>query len=193
VPAHFLPPLSSIDHRTTGNHNITTMETTTTHGGMKRRKRFADPMDILRALPSNIGADIIYPLAVCVIKDRNHLIEAVDLYCDESSHDSGFHRRYPIGLWDVEPVTDFSRVFDVYERNRKLENFNEDVSSWNVANGTTFERMFYFCTVFNSDVSRWNVAKATDLGGMFCGCNVFNSDVSKWNVANATDLSHMFG
>jgi hypothetical protein len=54
------------------------METTATHGGMKRRKRIDDPMDILRALPSNIVADIVYPLAVHVIKDRNHLVEAVD-------------------------------------------------------------------------------------------------------------------
>jgi hypothetical protein len=31
-------------------------------------------MEILRALPSNIVVDIIYPLAVRVIKDRHHLI-----------------------------------------------------------------------------------------------------------------------
>jgi Mycoplasma protein of unknown function, DUF285 len=129
---------------------------------MKKMKRFADPMDILRDLPSNIVAEIIYPLAFCVIKDRNHLIEVVDFYWDERNNDSNFCRRYPIGLWLVESVRDFSTVFDAWNRNRKLKNFNEDVSSWNVANGTTFEKMFIYCLLFNSDVSRWNVANATN-------------------------------
>jgi surface protein len=169
-----------------------TMEAAVLHESY-RGKRFADPMDILRALPSNIVADIIYPLAVRIIQDRNHLIEAVDFYCDERNHDSYLCRRYPIGQWDVEPVRDFSKVFDALNRNKKLRNFfNEDVSSWNVANGTTFERMFGGCKLFNSDVSRWNVANATDLSGMFCECDVFHSDVSQWNVANATNLCAMF-
>jgi surface protein len=163
-------PLPPIDQHATGNHNIARMETTNTHRETKRRKRFADPMDILRALPSNIISDIIYPLAVRVVKDRNHLIEAVDFYCDEINHNSYLCRRYPIGMWDVESVADFSRVFDAFERNRTLRNFNEDVSSWNVANGTTFELTFFGCGSFNSDVSRWNVANATDLSYMFFGC-----------------------
>jgi hypothetical protein len=43
-------------------------------------------MDILMALPSNIVADNIYPQAVRIIKDPNHLIEAMDFYCDSSNH-----------------------------------------------------------------------------------------------------------
>jgi surface protein len=139
----------------------------------------------------NIVADIVYPLAVRIIIDRNHLIEAVDFYCNERNHDSDFCRRYPIGMWDVEPVTNFSLLFDA-KRSPKLWHFNEDVSSWNVANATNLSYMFSGCTLFNSDVSRWNVANATDLISMFFGCKVFNSDVSRWNVANATDLSLMF-
>ena len=147
-------------------------------------------MDILRALPANIVATNIYPFAVFVIKDRDHLIEAVDRYCGyELASDS--RRRYPIGQWDVERVSDFSGVFNA-ARNRKLRDFNEDLSSWNVSNGTYFERMFYGCKLFNSDVSRWNVANATDLRSMFQGCSSFNSDVSGWNVANATNLRYFF-
>jgi Mycoplasma protein of unknown function, DUF285 len=103
-------------------------------------------MDILRALPSTIVADIVYPLAIRIIRDRNHLIEAVDFYCDENNHDSGFLRRYPIGLWDVERVTDFSHVFDAWDR--KLQNFDEDVSLWNVASATNFSYMFCHCKLF---------------------------------------------
>jgi surface protein len=91
----------------------------------------------------------------------------------------------------VEPVTDFSKVFDAYDRNQTLRNFNEDVSSWNVANATDFSYMFSYFQLFNSDVSGWNVANATNLSFMFRECESFNSDVSRWNVANATDLSYM--
>jgi surface protein len=177
-------------NETTGHRNITTMETTTTHEGMDKRKRFADPMDILSALPCNIVADIIYPLGVYVIKDRNHLISAVEFYFDESYQDSYLCRRYPIGQWDVEPVSDFSDVFD--ETSVGLRNFNEDVSSWNVANATNLSRMFRGCVLFNSDVSRWNVAKVETFESMFEDCTLFNSDVSRWNVASAFNFSSMF-
>jgi surface protein len=40
---------------------------------------------------------------------------------------------------------------------------NDDISSWNVGSGITFESMFYECETFNSDVSGWNVANATNL------------------------------
>jgi surface protein len=104
---------------------------------------------------------------------------------------SDFGCCYPIGQWDVEPVSDFSEVFDAYQ-NCVFSYFNEDVLSWNVANGTTFERMFNECRVFNSDVSQWNMANATNLSRMFFDCNMFTSDVSEWDVAHATNLSQMF-
>jgi surface protein len=126
-------------------------------------------------------------------------------------------RRYPIGDWDVSQVDDFSSVFDV-ERNRKARNLHdEDLSRWNVADGTSFARMFCRCRAFRvdlsnwktgratnlsqmfedcisfqSDVSRWNLSRATNLHNMFCRCNSFHSNVSAWNVARATSFSGMF-
>jgi surface protein len=99
--------------------------------------------------------------------------------------------RYPIGDWDVSGVDDFTSVFDSM-KNRKAKNFNEDLSRWNVANGTSFARMFVRCPVFQSDLSNWNTGRATNLWCMFNGCKSFQSDISRWNVANATDLSWMF-
>jgi hypothetical protein len=40
-------------------------------------------IDLLRSLPANIVADYIYPFAVKVIKNREALIKAVDVYLDE--------------------------------------------------------------------------------------------------------------
>jgi surface protein len=104
-------------------------------------------------------------------------------------HSSRIH--YPIGEWDVSRVDDFTSVLDK-KRNRKARRFNEDLSRWNVANGTSFARMFFGCYFFQSDLTNWHTGRATDFSGMFHGCTSFHSDVSKWNVGNATDLSYMF-
>jgi surface protein len=97
----------------------------------------------------------------------------------------------PIGDWDVSQVDDFTSVFD-HLRNRNARNFNEDLSRWNVANGTSFVRMFYGCHVFQSDLSCWNVANATDMSFMFWSCTNFKSDVSRWKTTNANSFCFMF-
>jgi surface protein len=154
----------------------------------KRRPLVDDPMDLLRALPANIVANHIYPFVTRVIEDRDQLIKAVDEYFNMSRRN---RRRYPMSHWDVTAVTDFSGVFDA-TCNRKLKKINEDLSSWNVVNGTTFERMFNECRKFKSDLSRWKVGNATNLSWMFYRCRSFRSDVAGWNVANVTNLSWMF-
>jgi surface protein len=160
-------------------------------------------LDLLRSLPANVVAHYVYPLAVQVIKNREELIEAVDEHLNEFySDDDGEAEndnedvennriRYRIGDWDVSGVNDFTSVFDK-ERNGKAKNFNEDLSRWNVANGTSFARMFLGCHFFQYDLSNWNTCRATDLSNMFNGCTSFQSDVSRWNVASTTDLSFMF-
>jgi surface protein len=174
--------------------------TTTTASVAKNTNDFTNIMDLLHSLPANIVATYIYPFAVKVIQNHEELIEAVDEYLDEF-YDNGEEKnddedvgnnqiRYPIGDWDVSRVNDFTGVFD-HTRNRKARHFNEDLSRWNVANGTSFARMFLGCRVFQSDLSRWHVTKATNLSFMFSECVSFNSDVSRWNTANATNLRYM--
>jgi surface protein len=161
-------------------------------------------LDLLRSLPANIVASYIYPFAVKVIHNHEELIKAVDEHLDEfygeglnqrrriggrpAGRDVGNHRiRYPIGDWDVSRVNNFISIF-----NYMRKNFNDDLSRWNVAKGTSFARMFNGCYLFNSDLSNWNTGRASNLSSMFCHCFIFNSDVSRWNVANATKLRSMF-
>jgi hypothetical protein len=81
----------------------------------RKRTRFADPLDILRALPVNIVAIHVYPYAVLIVKDRDHLIKEVDQFCRLIGIQLGRtgpyrHLRippYPIDGWDVEQVTDW--------------------------------------------------------------------------------------
>jgi hypothetical protein len=110
-------------------------------------------LDLLRSLPPNLVAHHVYPFAVKVIENHEELINAVDEYFYEfysDDEDVGNNRiHYPICDWDVSRVDDFTSVFDdERNHNRKVQNFNEDLSRWNVANGTSFARMFAWCCRF---------------------------------------------
>jgi len=41
---------------------------------------------------------------------------------------------------------------------KECENFNSDLSNWDVSNGKYFSYMFYKCRYFNSDLSNWDVS-----------------------------------
>jgi surface protein len=156
-----------------------------------KRKLTNDPLELFRTLPHGIKLKI-YRFTIHVFDSRQELIEAVDLHVETryATSPRGGARRWPyhhpIGKWDV-----FSHVFS-RSRNRSTEHFNEDLSLWDVSNGSNFVAMFWDCYSFNGDVSKWHVSNATDLGGMFNGCRLFNADVSQWNVLNVTNLSCMF-
>ena len=72
------------------------------------------------------------------------------------------------------------------------ENFNSDISNWDVSNVTNMFSMFNNCSSFNSDISNWNVSNVTSMQDMFSYCSSFNSDISNWNVSNVTDMDAMF-
>ena len=52
--------------------------------------------------------------------------------------------------------------------------------------------MFYDCENFNGDISDWDVSKVTSMDSMFYGCKKFNSNISKWDVSKVTNTVYMF-
>ncbi|WP_343624793.1 BspA family leucine-rich repeat surface protein [Flavobacterium lindanitolerans] len=70
--------------------------------------------------------------------------------------------------------------------------FNQDISSWNTANVTNMSYMFTIARSFNQNISNWNTANVTDMSYMFNNTNVFNQDISNWSTANVTNMSTMF-
>jgi surface protein len=74
------------------------------------------------------------------------------------------------------------------------DNFNGDISSWDVSAVTDMENMFHNVDVFNQDLSKWDVASVTDMNHMFSGAysSSFNADIGGWNVSSVTDMSSMF-
>ena len=114
-------------------------------------------------------------------------------------------------------ITDMSDLFGnaptSNSAERFYENFNQfnpDISSWDVSNVTDMSRMFkrkgrddLFVVSgsvllgsgqgwFNNDISKWDVSNVTGMSGMFFGCYIFAQDISSWDVSKVTDMSQMF-
>ena len=45
---------------------------------------------------------------------------------------------------------------------------------------------------FNGNISSWNVSNVTAMNSMFKAAFNFNGDISSWVVGNVTDMSYMF-
>ena len=72
------------------------------------------------------------------------------------------------------------------------QDINQDISSWDVSNVTTMERMFYQATAFNQDIGNWDVSNVTSMAWMFFRAFSFNQDVGSWDVSNVTSMARMF-
>ena len=76
-------------------------------------------------------------------------------------------------------------------------NFNDDLSSWNVASVTDMSFTFAVAKDFNRDISSWNVAKVKNAEYMFANTQQvsdyqFNQDIGNWNTAAMTSMLGMF-
>jgi surface protein len=71
-------------------------------------------------------------------------------------------------------------------------NFNQDLSTWDVSNNTSFEAMFSGATSFNGSLTSWDTSKATNMIGMFNFATSFNQNVSHFDVSKVTSFDGMF-
>jgi surface protein len=66
--------------------------------------------------------------------------------------------------------------------------FNQDISSWDVSSVTNMWQMFDTftgrMTKFNQDLSSWDVSSVRYMTVMFDGAESFNQDLSSWDVSN---------
>ena len=86
---------------------------------------------------------------------------------------------------DTSEIGDMHSVFQVNNQ------FNGDISKWDVSRVESMFQMF-MGSEFNGDISSWNVSKVADFAHMFRGSK-FNSDISRWNTKSAGTMFGMFG
>ena len=92
---------------------------------------------------------------------------------------------------DVSKIENMSYMFCAIG-NKIFEDFNGDVSMWNVSNVKNMECMFWGCVQFNGDMSEWDVSNVTDMSSMFSKCENFNGDISQWDVSSVIKMQEMF-
>ena len=71
------------------------------------------------------------------------------------------------------------------------QDFNGDISGWDVSNVEDMSHMFDDSS-FNGDISMWDVSKVKNMSYMFNNSK-FNGDISKWDVLDGCDTIDMFG
>ncbi|MCF8225000.1 MAG: BspA family leucine-rich repeat surface protein [Bacteroidales bacterium] len=87
---------------------------------------------------------------------------------------------------------DVSSVTDMCHMFNYAASFNQDIGAWNVSNVTDMSHMFYDADAFNQDIEAWDVGRVTKMDYMFSFATTFNKDIGLWDVGNVTDMSAMF-
>ncbi|MBO4349626.1 MAG: DUF285 domain-containing protein [Proteobacteria bacterium] len=99
-----------------------------------------------------------------------------------------------ISNWNVSNVTDMSRMFyNNKQYDKALKNWKKKT-----AKVKDMRQMFYGATAFNQDVSTWDVANVQNMSKMFYNATSYNKTSNDWNPAyitssrDCTRLSEMF-
>ena len=92
-----------------------------------------------------------------------------------------------ISNWDVSNVTTMTQLFSDTA-------FNQPIGLWadKTANVKDMSSMFNDVEQFNQDLSNWDVSSVENMTGMFTGATTFNQDISNWNVEKVVDMTSTF-
>ncbi|CAJ1960472.1 unnamed protein product [Cylindrotheca closterium] len=122
------------------------------------------------------------------IGSNQELKDAVDGWVGSSNLKQHFEATYgPIGSWCFGPnVTDMSNLFS------SKQDFNEDISNWDVSFVTNMQSMFSVAKSFNQDLDSWNTSSVTSMQSMFDFARAFNGNIGQWDVSSVTDFRSMF-
>jgi surface protein len=173
-----------------GSFKITVNGETVVNSKGEFRSIFQETFKVPKFVPSGFFA----------FENREQLVEAVDMYLVDSNVGTLVARSYgwPIGVWDVSKIRDFSEVFsadtsgNAMRVNSEAATFNEDISGWDVSSATTMHAMFAGALYFNQPLGNWDVSSVTEMVGMFANAESFDQSLDDWDVSSVADMSSMF-
>ena len=124
-------------------------------------------------------------------KRNGELKNSVMIMYNNKSDSLKYHGQ--ISYWDISLITDTVLLFNNQDHYYDtINNFNEDLSCWDVSNVKNMYGMFYNCYSFNQPLNDWNVSNVTYMKNMFYNCYLFNQELCNWNIENVTTLTNMF-
>ena len=87
---------------------------------------------------------------------------------------------------NTENVTNMESLF------LNQQNFNKDISGWDVSNVTNMSNMFKGATKFNQSLDNWNVSSVENMSSMLFNATSFNQSLDNWNVSSVENMNNMF-
>jgi hypothetical protein len=87
----------------------------------------------------------------------------------------------------VITTTVFYRMF------RACDNFNGDLSNWDVSGVASLAQVFFGCLAFTGKgLENWDISSANRIDYMFFNCSVFNGQIGGWDTSGVSNMRHTF-
>jgi surface protein len=136
-------------------------------------------------------------LANVPFETTSELRTAVDDYLADNRRNTVVASIYgwPIGVWDVSKIQDFSGLFAAGDYglrfNPAATTFNGDISGWDMSSATTMRSMFIGARSFDQPIGNWEVSSVTTMESMFFDASSFNQPIGNWDVSRVTSMERM--
>ena len=85
-----------------------------------------------------------------------------------------------------------SNMTDMSELFQSLNEFNDNLITWDTSNVTNMSYMFAYSGKYDQPLDNWDVSKVTNMAFMFRYTNKFNQPLNNWNTGSVTNMSQMF-
>ena len=90
--------------------------------------------------------------------------------------------------------TDLSKTYDQYQglNSDHFSSFNQDISSWDTSQVTSFFRMFRDNLNFNQPIGVWNTSLVTNMNCVLDNARAFNKPLNDWDTSKVTTMANTF-
>ena len=143
---------------------------------------------------------IKYHMKTYTFETNQELQEAVHLWC--INRPLALKKYGHIRDWDVSLITDMNYLFTNVNKLGLpafnddnivfFDNFNDDISRWDVSSVTNMESMFWTVYEFNQPIGDWDVSNVENMNFMFSGTKAFNQPIGNWDVSSVTKMNGLF-
>ena len=141
-----------------------------------------------------LGSNLIYsnvapasPLGSTPLTNSN-FISARDLWFTNQAQAEATYGL--ISDWNTTAVTDMQSAFRV--TGVVTNDFNENISSWDMSNVTNISNIFRLQAIFNQPIGVWDTSSVTNMQNAIRQTGAFNQPIANWDMSSVTHINFMF-